>query len=138
MDNRIQFHQKAHYYLALLIAFCLPFARLTAFFIAFMLLNWLIEGDFKNKFNTLFKNKLALLFISFYLMHVFGLLYTKNIDSGLFDLQVKFSLFVFPLVIVSRPFLKEKTEMIFFAFIAGAILSSLTILTYASYTYYAL
>ena len=46
-------HTKAHYVLAILIAFSLPFGRLTPIFISLMLLNWLIEGDFKNKFKII-------------------------------------------------------------------------------------
>ncbi|MCX6295904.1 MAG: hypothetical protein NTX97_07530, partial [Bacteroidetes bacterium] len=100
--NRIQFHTKAHFYLALMIAFCLPIARFTALFIALLLLNWLIEGDFKNKFKIVSNNKLAVLFISFYLMHLVGMFYSQNIDFGLFDIQVKFSLLVLPLILVNR------------------------------------
>lgn len=130
-----EFHIKAHYYLALIIALCLPVARLTPVFIALMFLNWLIEGDFKNKFQIIAKNKLALLFILFYVMHLIGLIYTGNIDSGLFDLQVKLSLFIFPLLLASRPLNKEQIRIIFIAFIAGGILSSFIMLSRAIYTY---
>ena len=130
-----QFHIKAHYYCAILIAFCLPIARLTPIFIALMLLNWLTEGDFKNKFHAIIKNEFALLFISFYVMHLIGLIYTQNMSSGLFDIQVKFSLLVFPLIFASRPFDKGKIKIIFFAFIAGGLVSSFILLTRAIYTY---
>ena len=133
--NRMQFHNKAHYWLALLIAFCLPIARLTPFFIAFMLLNWLIEGDFKNKFRSVRKSKFALLFIAFYVMHLIGLIYTENMDAGLFDVQVKLSLLVLPLILVSHPVEKEKIKTIFFAFIAGGLVSSFIMLSRAIYTY---
>jgi O-antigen ligase len=128
------FHTKVHYYLALIIAFCLPIARLTPIFIALMLLNWVVEGDFKNKFKIILKNKFALLFIAFYLIHLLGLLYTDNINSGLFDIQVKFSLLIFPIVLASRPLDSDKIKNIFFVLIAGCVVSSVIMLSHAVYT----
>jgi O-antigen ligase len=130
-----ELHIKIHYYLALLIAFCLPVARFAPIFIALMLLNWLIEGDFKNKFHLIIKNKFALLFIAFFLLHLIGLIYTQNMDSGLFDIQVKLSLLIFPVVLSSRPIDNEKIQKVFFAFIAGGIVASIILLTRAVYTY---
>lgn len=134
--KRQEFHTKTYYYLALLIAFCLPFARLTPVFIALMLINWLIEGDLKNKLIQLSKNKLALLFIAFYGMHLVGMLYTQNTPSGWFDLEVKFSLLIFPLVLASRPFNDKDTDAIFLSFIAGGILSSLILVGRALYCHF--
>lgn len=129
-------HTKTHYYLAIAIALCLPLVRLTPVFIALLLLNWLLEGDFKNKFQIVFKNRLALLFIAFFLIHVVGLAYTENMDSGLFDLQVKFSLLIFPIIFVSRPFNREQIKNMFWAFVIGSIVCSFILLTRAVYTYF--
>lgn len=133
--TRQEFHTKTYYYLALLIAFCLPFARLTPAFIALMLLNWIIEGDLKNKLILLSKNKFALLFIAFYGMHLIGMLYTQNTNSGRFDLEVKFSLLAFPLVLATRPFNNKDTDSVFFAFIIGGVISALILLGRALYCY---
>ena len=134
--NKQDFHKKAHYVLALLVAFTLPFGRLTALFIALMLLNWLIEGDFKNKFTAVISNKFAPLFIAFFAMHLIGLAYTQNMSVGLFDIQVKLSLLFFPIILFSRPFDSEKTKNIFFVLITGIIISSLILLSIATYTYF--
>lgn len=133
--DRKHFHTQAHYYLAIMIALCLPFVRPTPIFIVLMLLNWIIEGDFKNKFSTIFKNKFSLFFIGFFLMHVIGLAYTENMDAGLFDLQVKLSLFIFPIILVSRPFNTDQIRKMFVAFIVGGIICSFVMLTRAVYTY---
>lgn len=132
---RKQFHSQAHYYLASICALSLPFGRFTAVFIGLLLLNWLIEGDFKNKFQELVKNKLALLFIGFFLMHVVGLAYTQNMNSGIFDLQVKLSLFVFPFIVATRPYSHLQVRNIFSFFIIGCFLSSLFLLSVATYDY---
>ncbi len=131
-----QFHTRAHYYLALAVAFCLPLGRLVPIFIALLLLNWLVEGDFKNKLESIIKNKFALLFIAFYGMHLIGMLYTKNIAAGWFDMQVKFSLLVFPLIFATRPINSEKIKFVFAAFVVGGAVASLILLTRALYLYF--
>lgn len=135
MFNKL-FHTKTHYYLAISIALCLPLVRLTPIFISLLLLNWLLEGDYKNKFQSIFKNKSALLFVSFFLIHLVGLAYTENMDSGWFDLQVKLSLFIFPIIFVSRPFDQKQIKSMFWAFVVGSIVCSFILLTRAVYTYY--
>ena len=132
---RQEFHKKAHYYLALAITFSLPVARLTPIFISLMLLNWLVEGDFKNKFQSVFKNKLSLVFILFYVSHITGLIYTENMDAGVFDLQVKLSILLFPLIFVSRPIDSDKLKNIFYSLIGGCILAAFIMLSRATFTY---
>ncbi|MGQ0829486.1 MAG: O-antigen ligase family protein [Bacteroidota bacterium] len=131
--NRGQFHSTVHLYLAILIAFFLPVARLVPLFIVLMLINWLIEGDFGNKFQLILKNKFSLLFISFYLLHLIGLLYTRNINSGLFDVQVKLSLLLFPLFLTSRPMEASKIRYVFIALILGCVVAGIIMLARAIY-----
>jgi hypothetical protein len=130
-----KFHTTLHFYLALFLAFSLTLSRVVPLLIVIILLNWLIEGDFKNKLIALKKNKLALLFISFYLLHIVGLIYTQNTKSGLFDLEVKLSLFLFPVLYGSRPLSEHKFNQVFIAFIIGLILSSLVMVTRALFLY---
>ena len=130
-----EFHSSAHFILAILIAFTLPFAKLTAGFIALMLLNWLLEMDFRNKFKAIGSNKLTMCFIAFFIMHLLGLIYTENINSGLFDIQVKLSLLFFPIILTSRPFDNKKVNYIFLALLIGSIISSLLLFIIATYAY---
>ncbi len=134
--SRNTIHQNIYLISCLCIAFFLPIARLVPMFIVVMFLNWLIEGDFKNKFRRILTNKFALLFISFYLLHIVGLIFTENMDSGLFDLQVKLSLLIFPLIIASKPFGIENKQKIFYTFIAGCISSIIIMLTRATFLYF--
>lgn len=133
--ERQAFHTKAHFYLSLLIAFFLPLARLVPIFIILLFVNWLVEADFKTKFKAILSSKLALLFCLFYLLHVIGLLYTENIKTGTFDLQVKLSLFIFPLIYASKPLEKEEVKPLFFSLLSGSLLCSFILLTRAFYAY---
>jgi hypothetical protein len=110
---------------------------LTPITIVLYTLCWVIEGDFKNKFSIFLKNKIAILFVAFYLLHVIGLIYTKNLPAGLFDLQVKLSLLIFPIMLVSEGQLDEgKQKTFFYAFTAGLCLNGLMCLGYATWRYY--
>ncbi|MDQ3047324.1 MAG: O-antigen ligase family protein [Bacteroidota bacterium] len=133
--RRAEIHTRIHLYLAMLIAFFLPVSRFVPLFIGLMMLNWLVEGDFGSKFKTFTRNKFALLFSGFYFLHLIGLAYTENMDSGMFDVQVKLSLLVFPLLLSSRPFDQTSVNRIFFALITGGVLTSLIMLSRATYIY---
>ena len=47
------------------------------------------------------KNKMVWLFTSFYLMHIIGMIYTDNTSFGLFDLEIKLSFLLFPIMFAS-------------------------------------
>ena len=136
MEKRQLFHSKAHQYLLLLIAFALPTAQLVPVFIVLLLLNWLVEGDLKNKMTAVFKNKFAISFIAFYLLHVIGLLYTVNMPAGLFDLEIKLSLLIFPLILASRPVKGQQLNRVLFALTLGCCLSLLVMLIRATVIYF--
>jgi O-antigen ligase len=136
MLNR-SFHIKAHQYLSMAIAFCLPFGRLTPIFIVLLLLNFLVEGELKSKFSGILKNKWFWLFTSLYFIHVAGLAFTHYIDQGLFDLEVKLSILVFPIIFAARPMTSVKINEILKAFVAGGVLSSIFLLFRAGYYFIA-
>lgn len=69
--------------------------------ILIMVLNWLIDGRFIKRIPGLFKNRYRLSILSFaslYLLYVIGLLYSENMAYAKFDLEVKLSLFIFPVL----------------------------------------
>jgi O-antigen ligase len=105
-------------------------------FIIFLVLNWLVEGDFRNKFRIIGRSKAVLLFIGFYLLHLLGLLYTSNMDSGLFDVQMKMTLLIFPLIYVTRPINRRELYGVFYSLIAGGIVASLIMLATAAVIYF--
>ena len=131
-------HTKIHFYLAIAIAFSLPIARFTPICIALMFFNWLIEGLFKEKFVSFFKNRFALLFVSFFLLHLIGLVYSQNMDFALKDIEVKLSLFIFPLMLATCLFKNDKINKISNAFVLGCIVAGGAMLIRAFYMYWAL
>ena len=73
-----------------------------------LLSNWLLEGNFKEKFNTLKANKLFWILSSVFLMHVLGLINTTNIEAGLNDIRIKIPLMLLPLIFFSSKPLDNK------------------------------
>lgn len=73
----------------------------------------------------------------FYLLHLIGLLYTSNLEYGLFDLEVKMSLFIVPLLIYVRAkfysdslllFIKSLTIGLLVSFVINIVMAYLAFL----------
>jgi len=99
---RKKIHQHIYWYSCLGIAFMLPvWGKLIPTIIVIFILNWLLSGDYIKTLPALFSVKSrrnTLLFAGIYILYVIGLLYTSNFSYAWFDLEVKLSLLIFPLV----------------------------------------
>ena len=62
----------------------------------------------KNKLQSFWNNKPAVLLVAFYLMHVVGLLWTSDFQYALKDLRVKLPILVLPFILSSMPTLERK------------------------------
>lgn len=85
---------------------------------------WLIDGKLLSKFKTLYKNKPALFLISFYLMHVIGLIYTTDFDYAFKDLRVKLPLLFLPIVFATSPQIPMKRVNQLFMVYIGSVLAA--------------
>ena len=124
---------KANYYLFLLLAFIIPLERkLIPPTIILLFVSSLINGSFK------FKEKKGILALAFlYVTYVVGLIYSTNLKYGLFDLEVKLSLLLFPLVFfVSKIEMKKVADNILNSFIDGCFVASMLSLISAAIQYY--
>ncbi|MFM7900422.1 MAG: hypothetical protein ACKPAD_00385, partial [Bacteroidota bacterium] len=54
--------------------------------------SWVIGGNFADKLKRFFTSPITLLFFAVYLMHVLGLLWTSDMDSGMRDVRIKLPL----------------------------------------------
>lgn len=101
-----------------------------------MAANWLLEGDFKNKWERIRSNKIFWLLISFYGLHLLGMVYTSQLQSGLDDLRNKLPLLILPLLFFSTEPLSPKEFRALFFFFFGAVLVSsfCCFAVYAGYT----
>src|SRR6185437_11464319 len=113
--------QKAMVALLVLVAFFLPFKFLVNIFIVAAFVLWLFSNPFKKLFTKTQNTKLFLAIFIFYLLHLTALLYTKNIGEGLFSLEIKISMLIFPLVFYTEKFTQKQIDFFLKSFIIGTL-----------------
>lgn len=111
----------------MIVVVSMPFSRFGLSVGQFSMLGiWLIDGRYKEKVRTLFSNQAALVLVSFYLLHVAGLLYTDDYDYAFKDLRVKLPLLFFPVVLATfRPLSVYRTNLLLLLYIASVLAASL-------------
>jgi|WetSurMetagenome_2_1015567.scaffolds.fasta_scaffold146012_1 O-antigen ligase len=140
-STRRKIHEQIFSYSCLALVFFMPiYGKIIPSIISLMFLNWLIEGRFMN-IPSVFRDRNRLLTFSFaaiYLLYLLGMLYSTNLDYGFFDLQVKLSLFIFPLIFATIDknfFFQKLVSFVFRAFVAGCVTAALLLFGIAVYSY---
>jgi len=95
-----------------------------------LLVSWLAEGNWKYKWNN---NKSSFLFwvsVSFFILHLIGLLWTKNFEYALHDLKIKLPLLWFPLLFFTTKHTLSKKEIhvLLWLFVLSVLLASIVCL----------
>jgi O-antigen ligase len=136
---RFRIHDQVFWYSTMAIAFFLPvFGRVVPSVIGVMVLNWLIDGRFIKNFSRLYRDGnrgWTFSFALFYLLYVSGLLYTSNFEYAWFDLEIKLSLFIFPLIFATSPwplFPGQRVNRILWSFVAGCVVGAMILLGHAA------
>jgi len=103
--------------------------------VAFILL-WLLEGNLGQKVKVWYKNKYALLFSGFYILYLLWLFRTPDLQSGIFNIQVKLSLGIFPFLFASEGETSPERQRLFmWSFISGCLFNGVICLSYAVWKY---
>jgi O-antigen ligase len=120
------------------IVFFLPvFGRLIPVMVMLMTLNWLVFGRPHAHLARLFSEPVRLKMISFitiYLLYLAGMFYSRNKDFGWFDLEIKLSLFIFPLIFagsVTPLFSAARLNLLLKIFLAGCVTGGIVLLIHA-------
>ena len=75
---------KLYQFLLITLAFLLPLTVFGAnLVIVLICILWLVSGDYKSKFIQIINNKLMIASILFYVIHIFGLIWTEDMVWGL-------------------------------------------------------
>ncbi|MBL6449794.1 O-antigen ligase family protein [Fulvivirga sp. 29W222] len=103
----------------------LPFSiKWSSISIILLTANWLIEGNLNKKWQIVKQNKLVWILSGFYILYVVGMLITEDTSSGLYDLEKKLSLFVFPAVLGTSERLSSKEiKVIFSGFVIACLIA---------------
>lgn len=98
---------------------------------------WILEGNWKNKYKRLLRNKIALLFIVFFLLHVIGLVYTENVAQGFSELEKRVAFVIFPIVLSTTKYLDSRAVgKILCFFSAACFFAAVICVTNALYFYF--
>jgi hypothetical protein len=105
----------------------LPLSKFTISLAQFIIAgNWLLEGNFKHKWDLIKQNKVASLLMSLYAIHLIGLWNTSNFDYALHDLRTKVPILVFPfLIATSKAIDRKQVDQILFLLWAATLVSTL-------------
>lgn len=88
-----------------------------------LLLNWIAEWDWREKWQRLLENKQGLLFSAFYLVMCIGLIKTDNWHNAGQILLSNLVLFFAPIIIISsKPFSEREMNWLYDAFIIGTFI----------------
>jgi len=101
--NREKLHQHIYFSCLVLLAIGLPTSRfLVSISQVLILINWVLEGSYREKLSSIMASKPAMALASIFLVFVAGMLYTNDLRHGFtYDLMNKLPFFTFPLVVAS-------------------------------------
>lgn len=97
-----------------------------------LMANWLLEGNFKTKWDRVRGNTLFWILSSVFLIHVLGLLYTTHLGPGIDDVRTKLPLMFLPLLFLSSGALSRKeVHLLLVCFLVGSMVNTLWCLAYS-------
>jgi O-antigen ligase len=137
-DMRKRVHKKIFFYSCLLLAFFLPvWPAVLPVITIVMAINWAVSGTYIEVVPEFTKERWRihiLAFISLYILYLAGMFYTSDYANGWFDLEVKLSLLIFPVIFATsdlRVFDHTRLRVFYGSFIAGCLSGSLILLGHA-------
>ncbi|MFN4122127.1 MAG: O-antigen ligase family protein [Flavobacteriales bacterium] len=122
-------HQPLYVFGFALMAVSLPFSLFLMSLSQFVLAgNWLLEGDFNNKWFRLKQNAPALMTMGIFILYALGLIWTTNISEGINQLRMMAPVFVFPMIassinLIDRVILKKMLLLFVFAVFFSSLYS---------------
>jgi type III secretory pathway component EscS len=116
-----------YFYTLIAIAASLPISIFsTSMFQIILLLNWLAEGRFKEKWNRAAGNRALWVFLLLYVLHMVGMLWSEDLAYGLKDMKIKLPLLILPLILAtSRPLEKRQVHRILLFFSLSVFVASM-------------
>ena len=91
-----------------------------------LLIVWLFMGDpVKVKFQRFIHNRIAVLLVSLYMLHVIGLIYTSDFAYAFKDLKVKLPLLAFPIILSSvKPLEKRHFDWLMLVYVMAVFVAT--------------
>lgn len=135
---RTVYHRRIFFFGLILMAVGLPFSKvLMSLSQGVLLLNWLWEGDLKNKLKMFWHNKAALVLSSLPVLYFTGMLYSTDLDYALNDIRIKLPLIILPLIFsTSFPLFEKRFRLLMRIFSVAVVVSTFfSIAAYFGYSH---
>lgn len=88
-----------------------------------LLASWLIEGEWKKKWNTIKSLPLLWPFILFFILHLTGLLYTSDLKNGISDIEKKAFFFLLPILLATIKIRSNYLNLLLKSFIVTSFIA---------------
>tara|TARA_B100001287_G_scaffold276773_1_gene289349 strand:- start:3579 stop:4931 length:1353 start_codon:yes stop_codon:yes gene_type:complete len=99
------------------------------------LLHLIIEGQYKVYFTNLKNNRFFVAALIFYALHLIGLFWSDDFSYGLNDLKSKATLFVVPLIIITKPLVLRKSYKLLIGLFVLTLLTT-SVINYIVFHFY--
>jgi hypothetical protein len=125
--TRQQIHEQVYVYGLILLAVSLPLSIFSVTLSQILLLlNWLLEGRYREKWLRLRQNPAIWALLSLYILHAIGLLWSSDGLYSYTDMRVKVSLFVLPFILgTSEPLRRSQVNRILLLFTMSVFVASM-------------
>jgi len=130
-------HERMYLLFSLFVVITMPLSiHANSVSIMLLALNWLIEGQWKQKALRFVNSKYAMLWVVFFLYHAISIIYSDNKKEAQFELEKKLGFLVFPLIFSTTDFITGKTARTILKYFIGAcVIACLICLGNAMYFY---
>jgi hypothetical protein len=124
--NRKDFHLFFHLFGFSLVAIGMSFSKvLMSLGTMLVLLNILIEADFKQYWENLKSNSVIKWLIIYFLLHLIGFIWSTNYAYAIGDIRTKSTILILPLVLVSKPISQQNLKLLYIILVSSVVLSTL-------------
>jgi hypothetical protein len=133
MQKKIPF-EHIYFWTLVVLSMSMPLSPFMMSICQFVLLgNWLLEGNFAEKWHTIKTRKGLLIFLTIYLVHLIWLFNSSDLNYAFKDLRIKLPLLILPLIIATSKPLKEFKLNILLNCFTGAVFITTLISTAVLY-----
>lgn len=117
-------YEKIYFYLVVSFALILPLSRaLVSLFVILLPLVWIIEGNYKSKYQTIKETKVFLPLIGFFFLSILSLLWSSEHDVALNELRILS--YFFTLFVIATSLQAKYIDKVITAFLSGMFISEM-------------
>jgi O-antigen ligase len=121
-------HHRIFFFLLCALALFMPLSRFGMSFTQILMgVNWLMEGNYREKTRRFLACKPAMVFMVIYMVHIVGLLWSEDLAYGVFyDLKDKLPMLTLPFLVASyKPLNARQAHILLYVFITAVFIASL-------------